>query len=135
MLWLFAGEFGGIHLEGVRQLADRAPLGFRHVAGEGESYMGLFPRTVDKRFSGTRTGASWRNPSTASSTRARKREEAGCPVGIMRNLACLSGATRCGVDWYAFHGVAEADRPSYGLVYAGCWIWTSENFPSTHSGG
>ena len=44
-------QLGRIHPEGLRQLADRAPLGLRHVAGEGESYMGLFPRTVGKRFS------------------------------------------------------------------------------------
>jgi hypothetical protein len=45
MWWLFADELGGIHPEGLSELADRAPLGFRHVAEEGESYMGLFPRT------------------------------------------------------------------------------------------
>ena len=60
MLWLFADELGRIHPEGLRQLADRASLGFRHVAGEGESYMGLFPRTIGKRFLRTRTDASWR---------------------------------------------------------------------------
>ncbi len=59
MWWLLANEFGGIHPEGLRHLADCAPLGFRHVAGEGESYMGLFPRTVGKLFSRARTGASW----------------------------------------------------------------------------
>ena len=55
---LFADELGGIHPEGPSELADRAPLGLRHVAGEGESYMGLFPRTVGKGFSRARTGAS-----------------------------------------------------------------------------
>jgi hypothetical protein len=60
-MWgLFANQFGGIHPEGLSEHADRAPLGFlRYVAGDGEPYMGLFPRTVGKRFSRARTGASW----------------------------------------------------------------------------
>ena len=45
-----ADELGGINPEGLSELADCAPLSLRHVAGEGESYMGLFPRTVGKRF-------------------------------------------------------------------------------------
>ncbi len=69
-----ADELGGIHPEGLSELADRAPLSLRHVAGEGESYMGLFPRTVGKGFSRARTGASWA-PARAPSARARDREE------------------------------------------------------------
>ncbi len=72
--FISADELGGIHPEGLRQLADRAPLGLRHVAEKGESYMGLFPRTVGKRFLRARTRAS-RGPTAATSARAREREE------------------------------------------------------------
>ena len=59
-MWgLLANHFGGIHPQGLSELADRASLSLRHVAEKGESYMGLFPRTVGKRFPRARTGASW----------------------------------------------------------------------------
>ena len=86
---------------------------------EGESYMGLFPRTVGKRFSRARTGASWGAPSAAPSARAREREEGRCPGRIMQNLASLSGTTTSGVDWYAFHVIVGAGIPTPDRVYAG----------------
>ena len=101
----------------------------RDRLGEGESYMGLFPRTVGKRFSRARTGASWgthprsRPPGRGNGRKADAR-------GIMQDPASLSGTTRCGVDWYAFHGIPEAGIPSSALVYARCCIRTSENSPS-----
>ncbi len=77
---------------------------------EGESYMGLFPRTVGKGFSRARTSASW-GPTRTPPTRAREREEGRCRGRIMQDLASLSGTTTCGVDLYAFHGIPEADGP------------------------
>ena len=60
--------------------------------GEGGSYMGLFPRTVGRRFWRARAGAS-RGPSASPSARSRGREGGGRPGGIMQDLASLSGTT------------------------------------------
>ncbi len=78
--------------------------------------MGLFPRAVGKRFSRARTSASWgsiRGLVCPGEGKGGRR----MPGGIMQDLASLSGTTRCGVDWYAFDGIAGAGIPSSGLIY------------------
>jgi hypothetical protein len=128
-----ADELGGIYPEGLHQPADRAPLGFRHVAGEGKSYMGRFPRTVGKRFSrlDERLVAG---PSAPPPAQAGEREEVKCPGRNIQDLAFLSGTTTSGVDLYAFHRAVKARARLRGLRHAASWMWTSENSPSTHSG-
>ena len=54
-----------------------------------------------------------------------------CSYYAMQLGVYLSSTTRCSADFYAPRSRERPLGPLADLGYAGCWIWTSENTPST----